>query len=97
MRWKPQYGFFSNIGRLLWTAIAAVAGYHYFGLAGFVLAYALSELPAYLVMAYGTTRENIRLWPQDIWLTGLLILALAGILGGRYALGWGLPFMPTSG
>lgn len=94
---KPQYGFYSNIGRLIWTAVAATAGYYALGMAGFLLAYALSELPAYVVMAYGTTREKIKLWPQDLWLTGLLILALAAILGGRYALGWGLPFVPASG
>lgn len=93
---KPQYGFWANIGRLVWTGVAAWWGFQLFGLVGFVLAYALSELPAYLVMAYGTSREKIRMWPQDLLLTIGLIVVLAAVILGRYALGGGVPYMPGS-
>lgn len=104
---KPQYQFFGNIGRLLWSGLIAGGAFYLFeylgynGLVGFILAFSLAELPAYVIVAWGIAREKITLWRQDLKFTVMLLIALAVILGGRYALGWGLPWdlllQPVSG
>lgn len=94
---KPQYQFYGNIGSLLWTALVATGGFYLFGLPGFLVGFALAELPAYVIVSIGIAREKLFLWKQDLALTGLLLLAIAALLAGRYALGWGLPFVPASG
>lgn len=94
---KPQYGFYGNLSRVFWSGAMAVLGYHLLGLPGFLLAFALSELPAYVIGAIGTSREKIAMWKQDVVMSLLLLAALAVLLGGRYVLQWGIPFMPPSG
>jgi len=94
---KPQYQFYANIGSLLWSALVATGGFYLYGMPGFLVAFALCELPAYLIVSIGIAKEKLSLWKQDVKLTALLLLAIAAVLAGRYALGWGLPFVPASG
>lgn len=99
---KPQYSLFGNIGRVVWVGIAAWLSYTLisdprYQLMVFLIAFGLSELPAYLIVVYGTSREKIALWQQDLWMTGLLVFVVAGLILGRYLLGWGIPFLPTPG
>lgn len=100
---KPQYQFYGNIGRLVWSGVVAGGVFlllehlGYNGLPGFIVAFTLAELPAYAITAWGIAREKLTLWRQDLVFTGLLFVALAVILGGRYALGGGLPFTTGSG
>ncbi|MGB0768282.1 MAG: oligosaccharide flippase family protein [Phycisphaeraceae bacterium] len=93
---KPQYGMFLNLARVIWVGLVAWAGFHYFGLIGFLVAFGLSELPAYLVVAYATTREKIAMWRQDVWMTALMLLAVGAVVMIRYSLTGDIPFLPDS-
>lgn len=88
---RPQYTAAANLARFTFTAIGIWIGYSLFSLPGAVMGVALNDLCYYLVANYGLWREGLSDIKQDILATGILICALAILLGIRSALGLGLP------
>ena len=91
---KPQYATFSQVSRIIWMAGGAFIGFHYGGLFGFLIVYSLSELLPYFVTLYGRCREGLNTFWQDLWMTGVYVGVVGALIIGRYAMGWGIPFMP---
>jgi len=78
---KPRQLFFAN---LLTTAgmIAAVCGYHRFGLPGFILGMAAANLPALLYLCLGLPTRKLAMLGQSLRFTlGYLAYTLATIRG----------------
>jgi O-antigen/teichoic acid export membrane protein len=67
-------------------------GFHWFGMTGAVVAVAISDLPVYLVSAFGMRREKLSVIWQDIRSTVLFLTLLALELLARHALGFSNPF-----
>lgn len=103
---KPQFTTYSQLGRIVWMGIASFAGYYIgagfdpegqppvYALFGFLVAYSLAELPGYIITSFGRASEKLFTFTQDAWMTALFVLALGALVGGRYMMGWGVPFMP---
>jgi len=67
-------------------------GYHWMGMPGAVLAVAVADLPVYFVTVYSASREGIRLYFQDAWMTVAFFVSLGAALALRSFLGFGSPF-----
>lgn len=103
---KPQYNTYSQIARIIWMSAGAFIGYRIgasfdtpgepqiYAFYGFLIVYALSELPPYLVTLYGRWREGLNTFWQDLWMTGVYVGVIGVLIAGRYAMGWGISFMP---
>lgn len=97
---KPQYSMFGNIGRIVWVVLAAWLSYTLiddpnYQLFVFLIAFGLSELPAYLIIEIGSCREKISVWHQDLWMTAVLLVVAGVLIFGRYELIDGkFPFDP---
>lgn len=84
---KVHYATAGNLCRLIFTVAGILIGYSTMGILGAVVAVAANDLFYYLVVNYGLCREGLSgLW-QDVAVTGLLILGLAGIVLMRWAIG----------
>jgi hypothetical protein len=62
-------------------------GFHLAGMAGAVVAIAISDLPVYIVSSLALTRENISLVRQDIRMTLWFLSALSVALLLRHSMG----------
>jgi O-antigen/teichoic acid export membrane protein len=63
-----------------------------YGVVGAVAAVPISNIPLYGVVAYGVHKEKIGCLDQDGYMTALLLLMSALMIGSRYA--WGVPLPP---
>jgi len=88
---RPQYAATANLTRFICTAVGIGIGYSLFGLPGAVIGVALNDLCYYSVICYGLRREGLGALKQDVIITGLLFVVLAGLLFLRSSLGLGLP------
>ncbi len=93
---QPRYLAIAGISRFALLAVALPAAYYAFGMLGVVCAIALSGLSDYLIEGYGLWRHGLLVLRQDLAMTLVWLLSLAGALGLRHALGLPLPFLPTS-
>ncbi|HAJ58998.1 MAG TPA: polysaccharide biosynthesis protein [Cyanobacteria bacterium UBA8543] len=88
---KPSYAAFGWLLKLIFIVIGLPLGFHIAGLVGFVIAEALSNLPVYGAITYGSLRERLTVTIQDIQATALLIGLVTLVLIGRVLFGVGLP------
>jgi O-antigen/teichoic acid export membrane protein len=73
---KSQY---QAIGNALYcvSVIAAIpVGFHFFGMFGAVIAVAAGDLPMYIVLVTGASREGVSTWRQDLEATGIFVTLL---------------------
>ena len=74
---KPRYNALGNAGYCMAMLICLPLAYHFWGMFGAVIAIAAGDLPLYVVVQTGATREGVKpLW-QDLQMTGIF----ASILG----------------
>ncbi len=88
---KPIYGAQANLLRFITLATGLPLGFHLAGTLGAVAAVALSDLPSYLAIQYGSWREKLVFWRQDTQLTAGLLGVILLITAIRAGLGFGTP------
>lgn len=91
---RPFFWSLGNGIRFIALLIGVPLGHTLGGIAGVVLAIALSDLPTYLVILVGLSREKLGCAWQDLCSTGLYCGFLGIFLGLRLLLGLGLPTLP---
>ena len=88
---KPSYATMGNFFRFLYNIIGIPLGFIHFGIPGAIVVVALNDVPFYLVITFGVSREGLSSIRQDVNAT-LIFIGLLGILVyGRWLLGFGLP------
>lgn len=88
---KPYYVAYANFLRCLFILVSTPLGFYWFGIPGAVIAIALNDIPFYIGLVYGLTREKLYLPQQDLVATGIFLICLAVVLLGRFSLGFGTP------
>jgi O-antigen/teichoic acid export membrane protein len=89
---KSHYNAIGNLIYCIALFTLIPLGYHYYAMPGAVAAVAFGDLPVYLVVQYSACREKVGTLLQDGLMTVAFLVALAGALALRMALGFGLPF-----
>ena len=90
-----QKSHYNALANLLWfLALVSLLplGYSHFGIAGAVVAVAISDLPMYFVNVYASYREGLGMLRQDGLMTLVFVGTLALGFAIRHAFGLGLPF-----
>jgi O-antigen/teichoic acid export membrane protein len=67
--------------------------FHRYGMPGAVLVVAFSDIPMYLVNAYGLYRENLQVFAQDLWATAFFLMVCGAGVAIRFASGVSFPKM----
>ncbi len=83
---KPKYNAFGNACFAIAIASSIPIAFHFFGMLGAVIAVAAGDFPLYLVIQYGSTREGIRPWRQDLQMTAIFLTVLASFFFLKRAL-----------
>jgi O-antigen/teichoic acid export membrane protein len=78
---KAKYNVYGNAGYCIAIFAGLPLGFHFFGMPGVVAAVAFADLPQYFAIQIGLSRQGLRLWRQDIELTGVFIALLAAFYG----------------
>lgn len=74
---KPRYNAIGNAAYCISMVTCLPIAFHFWGMFGAVIAIAAGDLPLYLVVQTGTTREGVKpLW-QDLQMTGIFAVILA--------------------
>lgn len=94
---KPVYPAQANLMRFIVLLVGIPTGYYAlepagFGPVGAVLAVALSDFPSYLLLQYGSWKEHLMFWSQDLKATIGLMGAIGLVFAIRVGLGFGLSF-----
>jgi O-antigen/teichoic acid export membrane protein len=89
---KAHYNAFANLVYCISLFTLIPLGFHYYGTPGAVVAVAVGDLPVYFVVLYAAYREGVGTFLQDALSTAAFVVALAGALVLRFALGFGQPF-----
>lgn len=88
---KPKYAAAGNFAKFIYLVTVLPLSFRIGGESGAILAIALNDLPSYLIVTFGLSRERLSLVRQDLLLTLILALCTAALLGLRLATGLGLP------
>ena len=83
---KPQYGTLGNACYCVCVIAAIFIAFHFYGLFGAVVAVAAGDLPLYVVIAVGASREGVSTWRQDLQATSAFLLLLLSGLALRMAI-----------
>jgi O-antigen/teichoic acid export membrane protein len=83
---KSKYNAIGNAAYCVAMLIGIPVGFHFYGIAGAVVAVAAGDLPLYVVTQFGATREGIK----PLWQDFVLTCAFVAMLAGGYALRHGL-------
>jgi hypothetical protein len=89
---KSHYNAIGNLVYCVALFTLIPLGFHYYAMLGAVAAVAFGDLPVYFVVQYSAYREKVGTLLQDLLMTVAFLVALAGALALRMALGFGLPF-----
>jgi O-antigen/teichoic acid export membrane protein len=89
---QPRYSAISNAVYCAGLFVLIPGGFHFYGMAGAVVAVAISDVPVYFVLLYASYREKIGMFFQDLWMTLAFAAGLLGALTLRWSLGFGNPF-----
>ena len=89
---KPIYSAQGNFARLVMVVVGMPLGHSIGGTFGAIATIAISDLPAYLTLQYGLSKEKLSFYQQDLLTTSLLLLLVGLFLGMRYYSGLGTPF-----
>jgi len=93
---QPRYLAVAGIARFVLLVVGLPVAYHAFGMLGVVAAIALSGVSDYFVEGYGLWRHGLLVLRQDLAMTLVWLLTLAGALSLRHVLGLPLPFLPAT-
>ena len=86
---KSKYGAIGNATYFAAIVIAIPLGFHFFGMAGAVVAVAAGDFPLYLVLVTGASREKVSTWRQDLQATAIFLAMLGvGLLIRGSIFGW---------
>ena len=85
---KARYNAIGNAAYCVFIVSAIFVGFHLRGMLGAVIAVAAGDLPLYVVIQFGATRERIKPLLQDLVLTGIFILMLAVCFTIRFLIPW---------
>lgn len=88
---QTRYNAAGNLAYCITLFILIPFGYRNFGMPGAVTAVAVSDLPVYFIVLYGSYREKIATLMQDILMTLAFVSALAAALALRRAMGFPWP------
>jgi O-antigen/teichoic acid export membrane protein len=88
---KPRYIAIGCFLSFLCFAIGIPVGFHLLGPVGAVLGVTVSNIPPWAVVAYALWRERLAVIKQDMITTALFVVAIAVLIAGRMALGFGFP------
>ncbi|MDE1175173.1 MAG: oligosaccharide flippase family protein [Edaphobacter sp.] len=83
---KPRYNAAGNAAYCVAMLVGLPLAFHFWGLFGAVIAIAAGDLPLYLVIQTGTTREGVRPLRQDLQMTAIFLAILGGCMFLRYKL-----------
>jgi O-antigen/teichoic acid export membrane protein len=89
---RPGFSSFASLARLATLAVGIVAGFRLAGLAGVILAIALTEVLQYAYIGCGMCRLRVGFWLQDLAATAIGAATLAGVVALREWNGLGSPF-----
>lgn len=89
---KPAYSSYANLSRLGSLGLALVGGFHWWGMAGAVMALAAVEVCQYGYIAVGQLRVGQGFWRQDALAVAFACGVLLAVLAVRGMFGWGTPF-----
>jgi len=88
---KPKYAAAGNLLKFLYMITVLPLSYRFAGEFGAVLAIALNDIPSYVTINIGLKKERLSLLKQDLFLTLVLCLAAALLIGIRMIMGVGVP------
>lgn len=88
---KPKYAAAGNLAKFLYMVIVLPLAFRIGGQLGAVLAIALNDLPSYVIISIGLSREKLSLLKQDLMLTLILVASTAMLMGLRMVTGMGAP------
>ncbi len=88
---RPIYGAWGNCLKFVYMLVAIPLGFLAFGPLGAVVAIALNDLPFYIAISYGLSKEGFSGLMQDLKSTCFLMVCVAVTLVIRYQAGLGLP------
>lgn len=89
---KPYYHTIAMVCYCVTLFACLPLGFHWFGMLGAVVAVAISDFPVYVVTSIALIREGLPVWRQDIQVTLLFLILLAGALLLRHSIGLASPF-----
>ena len=89
---KPQIATLGNSLKFVALLIGIPLGYSLGGVHGAIVGIAISALPFYLAVEFGTRNEGMSLCRQDLRATLIFFGILALLLAMRWSLGFGTPF-----
>ena len=93
---KAQYNALANLLYFLTLCVLLPTGYHFYGIAGAVIAVAVADLPMYFVNLFASYKHGIGMLRQDLLMTVLFLVLLAAGLTVRHIFGAGNPFPPLA-
>lgn len=88
---KPKFLALGDMIKFIYMVIGVPLFYYFGGYFGAVLAVVLREIPVYIVVNIGLSREKLSLIKQDAWATLLLLVLIALGIGLRLFLDLGIP------
>lgn len=88
---KPNYTAFGNLAKFVYMIIGIPLSFKYAGFFGAVLTVALNDLPVYLIVSIGLSKEKISCFRQDFLATMALVFFLGVFLVIRMYLELGVP------
>jgi O-antigen/teichoic acid export membrane protein len=74
---KPRYNAIGNACYCMAILVFLPIAFHFWGMRGAVIAVAAGDLPLYLVVQTGATREGVKPLQQDLQMTGIFVSLLA--------------------
>lgn len=74
---KPRYNAVGNAAYCMTMLVGLPLAFHFWGMTGAVVAIAAGDLPLYLVVQTGATREGVKPLRQDLQLTSIFVSLLA--------------------
>ena len=88
---KPKYSAIGNFFKFIYMIIFVPVLYNYYGFIGAVSAVAMNDLPVYLVVSIGLSKEKLSCIKQDMLVTVLLAALLDCLSPYVYFLKWVSP------
>ncbi|MDT8309739.1 MAG: oligosaccharide flippase family protein, partial [Bacteroidales bacterium] len=88
---KPSYSAFGNSLKFIYMISCVPLSYKYAGFFGAVFAVAMNDLPVYLTISIGLSKERLSCFKQDILATMLLMALVAMFITIRLAFDMGTP------
>jgi O-antigen/teichoic acid export membrane protein len=89
---KSKYGAIGGGAYFVAIILAIPIGFHLYGMFGAVVGVAAGDLPLYVVLAAGASREGVSTWRQDIQATAVFLALLGAGFAIRAAIGLPLWF-----